>query len=496
MFYYLGESLVAHVGAFNVLTYITVRAGGAALSAFLITLLIGPRLIRRLQLLKIGQYIREDHVQDLHALHKSKAGTPTMGGTLIIFSAVASLALWGRYSNRLLLLATVVLCVLGAIGFLDDYIKIRRKHNRGLTAKAKFLGQILVGLAVGLYVLYNPVTMDATYLSERDVTDWRALMTELFEGQGMVPDTPAARFRQLLPADIRRSAGENLWKYLWRSTATEEMRQAFNGLLSMPDLYDSRSMVTLNLSDEGRQLLQTRSANGSLSEVELARLNRLVLEATFPHCIPATQPDLHTKVEVPGFRWLLIPFGAAYVLLVVVILVSSSNAVNLTDGLDGLAVGASIMSLLAYTAIAYVVSRSDWSSYLYLIYVPEAAELTVFGAALLGAGLGFLWFNCHPADVFMGDTGSLALGGAIGTMAILTKQELLLVVVGGLFVLEALSVLIQVASFKLRGKRVFKMAPIHHHFELAGWSETKVTIRFWIISLIFALMSLGALKLR
>jgi phospho-N-acetylmuramoyl-pentapeptide-transferase len=205
---------------------------------------------------------------------------------------------------------------------------------------------------------------------------------------------------------------------------------------------------------------------------------------------------MQTKVEVPGFRWLLIPFGAAYVLLVVVILVSSSNAVNLTDGLDGLAAGASIMSLLAYTAIAYVVSRSDWSNYLYLIYVPEAAELTVFGAALLGAGLGFLWFNCHPADVFMGDTGSLALGGAIGTMAILTKQELLLVVVGGLFVLEALSVLIQVASFKLRGKRVFKMAPIHHHFELAGWSETKVTIRFWIISLIFALMSLGALKLR
>jgi phospho-N-acetylmuramoyl-pentapeptide-transferase len=183
-------------------------------------------------------------------------------------------------------------------------------------------------------------------------------------------------------------------------------------------------------------------------------------------------------------------------LLVVVILVSSSNAVNLTDGLDGLAAGASIMSLLAYTAIAYVVSRSDWSHYLYLIYVPEATELTVFGGALLGAGLGFLWFNCHPAEVFMGDTGSLALGGAIGTMAILTKQELLLMVVGGLFVVEALSVVIQVASFKLRGKRVFRMAPIHHHFELAGWSETKVTIRFWIVALIFALMSLGALKLR
>ncbi|HOF38799.1 MAG TPA: phospho-N-acetylmuramoyl-pentapeptide-transferase [Candidatus Hydrogenedentes bacterium] len=496
MLYYLGEWLVPFVGAFNVLTYITVRAGGAAFSAFLITLLIGPRLIHRLRLLKLGQYIREDHVQDLHALHKSKAGTPTMGGTLIIFSAVASLVLWGRFSNRLLLLATVVLCVLGAIGFLDDYIKIRRKHNMGLTAKAKFAGQILVGLAVGLYVLYRPVTLDATHLSERDVTDWRALMTELFAGEGMRPGTAAARFRELLPPEICRSVEENPWKYMWRSTSTEEVRRALNGLLSLPDLYDAGSMGSLNLTKEGRQLLQAHGTGGSLSTMELARLNRLLLEATFPDSIPATQPDLHTRVEVPGFRWVLIPLGAAYVLLVVVILVSSSNAVNLTDGLDGLAAGASIMSLLAYTAIAYVVSRSDWSSYLYLIYVPEAAELTVFGAALLGAGLGFLWFNCHPADVFMGDTGSLALGGAIGTMAILTKQELLLVVVGGLFVLEALSVLLQVASFKLRGKRIFKMAPIHHHFELAGWSETKVTTRFWIISLIFALMSLGALKFR
>ncbi|MBI5092342.1 MAG: phospho-N-acetylmuramoyl-pentapeptide-transferase, partial [Candidatus Hydrogenedentes bacterium] len=181
---------------------------------------------------------------------------------------------------------------------------------------------------------------------------------------------------------------------------------------------------------------------------------------------------------------------------VIAIIVASSNAVNLTDGLDGLAIGASIMSLLAYTGIAYVVSRADWSDYLFLIYVPEASELTVFGAALLGTGLGFLWFNAHPAEVFMGDTGSLALGGAIGTMAILTKQELLLIVVGGLFVLEAGSVIIQVASFKLRGKRVFKMAPLHHHFELMGWSETKVTVRFWILAILFALMSLGTLKLR
>jgi phospho-N-acetylmuramoyl-pentapeptide-transferase len=191
-----------------------------------------------------------------------------------------------------------------------------------------------------------------------------------------------------------------------------------------------------------------------------------------------------------------IPLGPLYILFVILIIVCTSNAVNITDGLDGLAIGASLISLLAYSGIAYVVSRIDWSEYLYVIYVPEASELTVFGATLLGAGLGFLWFNSHPAEVFMGDTGSLALGGVIGAMAILTKQELLLPVVAGLFVLEGMSVVIQVASFKLTGKRVFRMAPLHHHFELKGWSETKVTIRFWIIAILFALMSLGALKLR
>ena len=192
----------------------------------------------------------------------------------------------------------------------------------------------------------------------------------------------------------------------------------------------------------------------------------------------------------------LIPLGVFYALFVLLIIVCASNAVNLTDGLDGLAIGASIVSLLTYTGISYVVSRADWSEYLFLIHVPEAAELTVFGAAMLGAGLGFLWFNCHPAEVFMGDTGSLALGGALGAMAILTKQELLLIAVGGLFVIEGGSVVIQVLSFKTRGKRVFRMSPLHHHFELLGWNETKVVIRFWIVALIFALMSLATLKLR
>jgi phospho-N-acetylmuramoyl-pentapeptide-transferase len=185
-----------------------------------------------------------------------------------------------------------------------------------------------------------------------------------------------------------------------------------------------------------------------------------------------------------------------YVLFVILIMVGSTNAVNLTDGLDGLAAGASVISIGAFTGIAYVVSRADWSSYLFVMHVPEASELTVFGSAILGSGLGFLWFNTHPAAIFMGDTGSLALGGVIASMAVLTKQELILPIVGGLFVLEALSVIIQVVSFKTRGKRVFRMAPLHHHFELKGWSETKVTIRFWILALMFALLSLSTLKLR
>ncbi len=180
----------------------------------------------------------------------------------------------------------------------------------------------------------------------------------------------------------------------------------------------------------------------------------------------------------------------------VLVIVSITNAVNLTDGLDGLAAGISIVSILTFAGVAYVISRADWSRYLFLTYVPEASELFVFGSALLGAGLGFLWFNGHPAEIFMGDTGSLSLGAAIGVMALLTKQELLLPIVAGMFVLEALSVVIQVVSYKTTGKRIFRMAPLHHHFELSGWPETKVTMRFWIVALLFALMSLATLKLR
>ncbi|MCC6698461.1 MAG: phospho-N-acetylmuramoyl-pentapeptide-transferase [Candidatus Hydrogenedentes bacterium] len=494
MLYYFGLLLRSDISFLNVLTYHTVRAGGAAVTAFLISLIIGPTVIRLLRSLKIGQYIRKEHVADLHALHKSKAGTPTMGGALIILAALSSLALWGRFTNRLLLVAIGAMVLLSAVGFLDDYTKLRRKHNQGLSAKAKFAGQILVGLFMGSYLLYNPIAVSATYLASHDILDWPAFAAMLRQAPSSEAPTPAGRVVSFLPESTRNLVAETANGSAWDAEQKSEVLQGMETVLRRQDLYDTTLWEGVPLTEEGNMLL--RYGTAKLTEREVLRLNRLLLEAAFPDVIEQTPPNMHTKIEIPGLKMALIPLGALYVLFVLTIIVSSSNAVNLTDGLDGLAIGASIISLLAYTGIAYVVSRADWSSYLYLIHVPEASELTVFGAALLGAGLGFLWFNSHPAEVFMGDTGSLALGGALGTMAILTKQELLLIVVGGLFVLEAGSVILQVLSFKLRGKRVFKMAPLHHHFELLGWSESKVTVRFWIIAIIFALMSLATLKLR
>jgi len=382
-----------------------------------------------------------------------------------------------------LLAAMAVLCVLGAVGFLDDYVKLRRKHNQGLSAKAKFAGQIVAGLCLGVYLLNYPITDGAAYLSPGDIQGWPGFVKTLAGyGASSEPGTGKNAWLALDP-EVQRSvtAAAIGQKELTRETRVELLKQLNAFLVRSPGV-----AVAV---DDGIE-------RWPKPDIETLRRSRALLEEAFPKNLLAMTPNLHTHIEIPGLRKVLIPLGIFYVLFVIAIIVASSNAVNLTDGLDGLAIGASIMSLLAYTGIAYVVSRADWSDYLFLIYVPEASELTVFGAALLGAGLGFLWFNAHPAEVFMGDTGSLALGGAIGAMAILTKQELLLILVGGLFVMEAGSVIIQVASFKLRGKRVFKMAPLHHHFELMGWSETKVTIRFWILAILFALMSLGTLKLR
>ena len=480
MLYYLAVALKDSFNPLNVLTYHTVRAGGAAFTGFAVCLLIGPEVIRWLRALKVGQYIREEHVAELHALHKKKAGTPTMGGALIILATLGSLVLWARFTNRLLVLAAAVFFVLGAVGFIDDYIKLRRKKNKGLSAKAKFTGQIIVGLLLGSYLVLNPVTPSRARFGANDILDWAALREEVGpELRRRCPSAPLPAYESRPAAQQGGAEREAL--LVWLNTVVDQM-----------DLMRSGDWSDVELPDEARLLAQ----RGDLDERQRRRLNRFVVEAAFPSVVAREIPNLHSKVEIPGLKEVFLPLGMGYVLFVLLIIVGSSNAVNLTDGLDGLAIGASIIALMPYTAIAYVVSRADWSRYLYLIYVPEASELTVFGAALLGAGMGFLWYNSHPAEVFMGDTGSLALGGALGTMAVLTKQELLLIVVGGLFVLEAASVILQVASFKLRGRRIFRMAPLHHHFELAGWSESKVTIRFWIIALLFALLSLAALKLR
>lgn len=494
MLYHLTQALIPMVSALDVFRYHTVRAGGAAITGFLFCILFGPWLIRVLRSLKVGQIIKKDHVADLHALHKGKAGTPTMGGVIIILSTVLSLLLWSTLTNRLLWVATGVLVLLGAVGFVDDFIKLRRKHNDGLSARAKFAGQVLTGSLLGLYLFFNPITMSDVWVQPRDIHDWKALTSALATDGPGAPDSPAGRvwnnLGEELQSVVRLYDGFGLLPLDYRIPVLIGINNALN---------QGHWAVTFtpDVSAVKPALRPCLTANfDTLSEREKVRCNRLVLEAAMPDAVVDSVPNIHTRVGVPGLKDVLIPLGPFYILFVIVIIVSISNAVNLTDGLDGLAAGASVVSIFTFAAIAYVVSRADWSYYLYLTYIPEASELFVFGAALLGTGLGFLWFNAHPAEVFMGDTGSLALGGAIGTMAILTKQELLLPIVAGLFVLEAGSVVIQVASFKLTGKRVFRMAPLHHHFELLGWTETKVTIRFWIIAFLFSLLSLATLKLR
>ncbi len=490
----LAEFLMPYVGLFNVLTYHTVRAGGAAFTGFLLCVFMGPYIIQRLKAQKVGQYIRQDHVEDLHELHKGKSGTPTMGGLMIIFATVITLLVWGRYSNRMLWIALAVMAVMGAVGFLDDIIKLKRKHNAGLSARAKFTGQIITGLALGIYLVNNPITVSASFIYPRDVTNWEALENALVAAEEESQPTAAAKIWALFPEEARKI----VYQARQQDRIAEQDQRAvllgLNNVLRDKTLYEAPLWPEAAMKPELTSLLQRGLS--ALQEREVVRVNRLLLEMTFPEAIAESMPNLHTKIGIPGFKEVFIPLGMFYILFVVLVIVSITNAVNLTDGLDGLAAGISIIAILAYAGIAYIISRADWSQYLFLTYVPEASELFVFGAAVLGAGLGFLWFNGHPAEVFMGDTGSLALGGAIGTMALLTKQELLLPVVAGMFVLETLSVIIQVGSYKLTGKRVFRMAPLHHHFELAGWTETKVTMRFWIIALLFALLSLSALKLR
>lgn len=376
LYWLLYQRLFAHFPPFRIFRYVTFRTAFASLTALFMGMIIGPAIIRQLRDFQIGQYIREEGPKG----HQKKAGTPTMGGVLITIAIIVPTLLWADLSNTYIWLAIFSTIAFGAIGFADDYIKVVRKRNLGLTGRMKLVLQFLAAGFVGVAL----VTLTAT----------RQYSTHL-----MVPF-----FKQFRPD--------------------------------------------------------------------------LVIEGVrhYPHL------------------WFLA--FTPFVVFVMLVLVGSSNAVNLTDGLDGLAIGCTVIAAGALTVLTYVSGHALFSEYLELQKMPQVAEVTVFCGAMVGSSIGFLWYNAHPAEIFMGDVGSLALGGAIGTVAVIIKQELLLPFIGGIFVLEALSVIIQVVSYKLRKKRIFKMAPLHHHFELMGWSESKVIARFWILALVFALFSLTTLKLR
>ena len=360
----------------NVFRYITFRTASASLTALFLALVLGPWVIRKLQEFQIGQFIREDGPQS----HHSKAGTPTMGGVLIVVCIVIPTLLWSDLRNLFVWLVLAVTLAFSAIGFWDDYQKVRKRNNLGLTARTKFLLQILVSFILGVVLVFLSAQ---SYYSTN--------LTFPF-------------FKRVRPSFLIESFLENPWTY----------------------------------------------------------------------------------------PFAFLPFLA----LVVFVLVGSSNAVNLTDGLDGLAIGCVVICTSALTVLTYVAGHAVLADYLDIEHLPRVAELTVFCGAMVGASLGFLWYNAYPAEVFMGDVGSLSLGGAIATVAVIIKQELLLPFIGGVFVMEALSVILQVASYKLRRKRIFKMSPLHHHFELSGWTESKIIARFWIAALVSALFALTTLKLR
>jgi phospho-N-acetylmuramoyl-pentapeptide-transferase len=360
MLYHLLYPLVEYHTVFNVFRYVTFRTAGAIITSLLLSLVLGPYIIERLRALHVGQQIREDGP----GTHMGKAGTPTMGGLLILTAVTASTVLWANLTYRFVWLILMGTLAMGTVGFFDDYLKLQRRSSRGLAPRYKFAWQILIGLAVGLYLYLAPVD------------------------------------------------------------------------------------------------------------------------------------EFTTRLSIPFIKWWIPELAWAYVLLVMFMVVGCSNAVNLTDGLDGLATGPMIMASAAYTLLAYTAGHAAIARYLQVIPVRDSSELTIFGGAVVGASLGFLWFNAYPAQIFMGDTGSLALGTALALLAVLTKHELLLVIIGGIFVIETVSVLLQVFSYNTTGPRIIRMAPINHHYELNGLAEPKIFVRFWIISFLLALISLTTLKLR
>ncbi len=358
MLYHLLYPLHTEYSALYVFRFITFRAIYATITALVISFILGPWLIRKLSTMQIGQAIRKLGPES----HLKKEGTPTMGGTLILLAIVLPTLLWADLTNLYVWVTLMVTVGYGAIGFADDFLKVKRRSSDGMPARYKMFWQVLIALAAG-WILY-------------------------------------------------------------------------------------------------------------------------------------TYPPFQTTLVVPFFKNVRPDLGMFYVPFVLLVIVGAGNAVNLTDGLDGLAIGPMIIASATYLLFAYVAGHARVADYLQISSVPGAGELAILCGSMVGAGLGFLWFNTYPAQVFMGDVGSLSLGGALGTIAAITKQEIVLVIVGGIFVVEALSVIFQVTSFRLYGKRIFKMAPIHHHFELKGWPEPKIIVRFWIISIVLALVALSTLKLR
>ena len=360
MLFYLAKLLEVYERSFHVFHYITLRCVLAALTALLIALLVGPTVIRKLIFYQIGQSIRLEGPKS----HMQKAGTPTMGGVLILIAVSLSVLLWGDLSNHYVWVLFITTLSFGAVGFIDDYRKLILKNSQGLMARQKFLWQTLIGLGAAVFLFCT-----ARYMAE-------------------------------------------------------------------------------------------------------------------------------TRLIIPFFKAFDFELGAFYIFFVYFVIVGTSNAVNLTDGLDGLAILPTVMIAGALGIFAYVDGNFHFARYLFMPYVPGVGEVAVFCSAIVGAGLGFLWFNTYPAQIFMGDVGALGLGAALGTAAVIIRQELVLMIMGGIFVLETVSVILQVISFKLTGKRIFKMAPIHHHFELKGWPEPRIIVRFWIITCVLVLLGLSTLKLR
>src|SRR5258708_2940475 len=370
LYYLLYHILQRYFSPLNVFRYITVRTVYASLTAMFLGFVFGPWLIRRLRELQIGQYIREEGPQQ----HQKKAGTPTMGGVLIVLSTAIPTLLWADLTNPFILIALFALVGFAIIGFIDDYAKVSKQQNLGLTAKKKIYFQVVVSLVVGGSLL--------------------ALLTRnVYSTQLVIP------FAKRIHPDL-----------------------VFHALMKTP------------------------------------------------------------------YWWPLAFFP--FLIFVCLVIVGSSNAVNLTDGLDGLAIGCTVIAAGALTVLTYVSSNFRWAAYLDIQYIPKVGELTVFCGALVGASLGFLWYNAHPAEIFMVDVGSLSLGGTLGTIAVIINQEILLFFVGGIFVIEALSVILQVGSFKMRGKRIFRIEPFHHHFELLGWRASKAILRFCIVAVVFVMFAL------